>query len=201
MVVTKLGWEGPTLTSQSPPSGAPYSIGGTNIRVALGHRRLGSTTGQGRPTSRCSPCRTGRKPARSPWERSLPTRGRKCHCETTQPSTEKHSRDTELISHSTGSPTEEAPQGIHRGVPNWRTPPLRQQMARQGLGSPGQSAATVAAWLGHSVPRAGASCDAFLLPPPSLVPRPEQTPQPETGQVTQQACPKPHVVRHSCCQN
>lgn len=63
------------------------------------------------------------------------------------------------------------------GVLGWRTPPSGQRITRQGLGSPGQ----LAVKLGHSVPRAGASCDSFPPSPASLPPG--QTPQPDTGRL------------------
>lgn len=62
---------GTSIHIPKPTKQGCYNMIGINSSMAQGHRLLGSKTGQGQPTSQYSPGRTGRKTARSPWERSL----------------------------------------------------------------------------------------------------------------------------------
>lgn len=97
---------GTTTHIPKPTKQGCYIMMGINSSMAQGHRFLGSRTGQGQPTSRCSPCRTGRKPARSPQERSLFTpEGENPIVKSLCPQL-RHSGNTESLSYSTGSLTE-----------------------------------------------------------------------------------------------
>lgn len=138
--------EGPPLTSQSPPSGA------------LQDKAAHSGAVQGHSPSANG--RAGRKPGRPPgkgvfsYQRENPT----VKPSSPHPDPAGH-RAHSLVNRQPQPPLET------EGVLSGRTPPSRQRITGQGLGSPGQ----LAVRLGHSVPRAGASCDSF---PSSPLPTP-----------------------------
>lgn len=113
--------------------------------------------GKGKPTFPSSLCRAGRKPGRLPWERSLFTPERKSHCENIQLPPTLSQQDTEPISQQAATAALRTEPGAQLENPTFKT-----ANHKQGLGSPGQSATRR---LGHSVPRRGASCDAFSSSP------------------------------------